>query len=119
MDSNLHVSTFTITMEMRQDLGVKTEFLVASYNSIYARARNAAPQQISNELVISQDGRVKTTFHTKVSSRMAPYLIKAIQDETKPDYGVTLKAYFHKLQEEVMAQMFSGVEPTTFPRFAN
>lgn len=118
MDSNAHPSTYDVTMESGQDLFVKTDFLVASYNSILAVSRKNAPQQISNELVISQDGGVKTTFHIKVSSRMAPHLIKAIQDHTLPEYGVALKSYFHKLQEQIMAQMFSSVEQTSFPRFS-
>lgn len=117
MDSNQQVSTYDVTMESGPDLGVKTDFLVASYNSIYSGARKAAPQHFSNELVISQDGRVKTTFHVKVSNRMAPYLIKAIQDQTQPGYGVALKGYFHRLQDQIMAQMFSNVGDLTFPKF--
>src|SRR5574338_241376 len=108
MDSNSQVSTYTVTMESGEELGVKTDFLLASYNSIYHAARNAAPSQIGNELLIMQDGRVKTTFHIKVSSRMAPHLVKAIQDQVQPGYGVNLRSYFQKLQEQLMAQMFAG-----------
>ncbi|MGI0038054.1 MAG: hypothetical protein ACRD99_06825 [Nitrososphaera sp.] len=117
MDNNSQVSTYNVSMEASEDLGVKIDFLMASYNSIYLGARKAAPQQFSNELVISQDGRVKTTFHIRVSNRMAPYLIKAIQDQTKPDYGVALKGYYHKLQDQIMAQMFSNVGELSFPKF--
>jgi hypothetical protein len=105
-------------MESGEELGVKTDFLISSYNSIYLGAKKAAPQQIGNELVITQDGRVKTTFHIKVSNRMAPFLIKAIQDQTLPGYGVALKGYFHKLQDQIMAQMFSNVGDLTFPKFS-
>jgi len=117
MNNSSQVSTYNVTIEASEDLGVKIDFLTASYNSIYLGARKAAPQQFSNELVIAQDGRVKNTFHIRVSNRMAPYLIKAIQDQTKPDYGVALKGYFHKLQDQIMAQMFSGVGELSFPKF--
>jgi hypothetical protein len=117
MDNNSQISTYTVTMESSGDLGVKTDFLLASYNSIYLGARKASPQQISNELVIAQDGSTKTTFHIRVSSRMAPYLIKAIQDQTQPGYGVALKSYFHRLQEQIMAEMFSNVGELSFPKF--
>ena len=117
MNNNSQVSTYNVTMESAEDLGVRTDFLLASYNSIYLGARKAAPQQINNELVIVQDGRTKTTFHIKVSNRMAPYLIKAIQDQTQPGYGVALKSYFHNLQEQIMAQMFSNVGELSFPKF--
>ena len=117
MDNNSQPSTYNVTMEAGDDLGVKVDFLTASYNSIYLGARKAAPQQFSNELVIAQDGKSKTTFHIRVSSRMAPYLIKAVQDQTKPEYGVALKGYYHKLQDQVMAQMFSNVGDLSFPKF--
>ena len=104
-------------MERSPDLGVKTDFLLASYNSIYLGAKKAAPPQISNELVIAQDGSTKTTFHIIVSNIMAPYLINAIQDQTQPGYGVALKSYFHRLQEQIMAQMFSNVGELSFPKF--
>jgi hypothetical protein len=118
MESNSQLSTYNITMDAGQDLGVRTDFLVASYNSIYNGARKAAPAQISHEIMIVQDGRVKTTFHIKVSSRMAPHLIKAIQDQVQPEYGIALKSYFQKLQEQIMAQMFSNVGEMTFPKFS-
>jgi hypothetical protein len=118
MESKSQILTYSITMESGEELGVKTDFLISSYNSIYLGAKKAAPQQIGNELVITQDGRVKTTFHIKVSNRMAPFLIKAIQDQTLPGYGVALKGYFHKLQDQIMAQMFSNVGDLTFPKFS-
>jgi len=117
MENNSQISTYNVTMEVAENLGVKTDFLIASYNSIYAEARRSAPKQINNELVITQDGRLKTTFHVKVSNRMAPFLIKAIQDQTQPGYGVALKGYFHKLQDQIMAQMFSNVGDLSFPKF--
>ena len=117
MEIKSHILTYSVTMESGEELGVKPDFLVSSYNSIYVGAKRDAPQQISNELVFAQDGRVKTTFHIKVSNRMAPFLIKAIQDQTQPGYGVALKGYFHKLQDQIMAQMFSNVGDLTFPKF--
>jgi hypothetical protein len=117
MENNSQVSTYNVTMESGADLGVKTDFLVSSYNSIYNGARKAAPPQFNNELMIIQDGKVKTTFYIKVSNRMAPFLIKAVQDQTRPEYGVALKGYFHRLQDQIMAQMFSNVGEITFPKF--
>ena len=118
MDSNFQVSTYSVTMEATQDLGVKTDFLIASYNSIYQAARAAAPNEIKNELLISQDGKAKSTFHIRVSNRMAPFLVKAVQEQTSPGYGIALKGYFHKLQDQIMAQLFSNVGEPTFPRFS-
>ena len=43
MENNSQVSTYNVTMESGADLGVKTDFLVSSYNSIYNGARKAAP----------------------------------------------------------------------------
>ena len=117
MEIKSQIHTYSVTMESGEELGVKPDFLVKSYNSIYFGAKSAAPQQISNELVIVQDGKTRTTFHIKVSNRMAPFLIKAIEDQTQPDYGVALKGYFHKLQDQIMAQMFSNVGDLTFPKF--
>ena len=118
MDHKPDSSTCSVTMESGNDLGVKPDFLIASYGSIYGIAVKSAPQAISHELAIVQDGSVKTTFHIRVSARMAPYLIKAIQDHNKPDYGVALKSYFHKLQEQIMAQLFNNVGDLVFPRFS-
>jgi hypothetical protein len=111
-------AAITVTMETGNELGVKTDFLVASYSSIYGSAINSAPKSIGNELEIVQDGKVKSTFHIRVSGRMAPYLIKAVQDQNQPGYGVVLKSYFHRLQEQVMAQLFSNVGDLNFPKFS-
>jgi len=113
-DSN---ETYTLTAETGADLGVNSEFLAKSYSAIYDNAVRSAPGEIKRELVISQDGKVKTTFHIKVSARMSPYLIKAIQDQNLPGYGTALRSYFHKLQENVMAQLFRGVGELSFPKF--
>lgn len=117
MNSSPQAETYSVTMEGSEALGVKTDFLLASYNSIYLGARNGAPQQIASELIIAQDSKVKTTFHIKVSSRMAPFLIKSIQENTRPEYGIALKDYFHRLQDQIMAQMFSNVGGLSFPKF--
>lgn len=118
METNPRLSTCSVTMEAKEDLGVKTEFLVATYNSILSSARSTAPREIGNELVVAQDAAVKSTFHLRVSTRMAPYLIKAIQDQNQPGYGVALKSYLHRLQEQIMTQLFSGAGEISFPRFS-
>ena len=38
MNNNSQVSTYNVTMESAEDLGVRTDFLLASYNSIYLGA---------------------------------------------------------------------------------
>jgi hypothetical protein len=91
-------------------LGLKPEVLASMYSSIDAGARQLAPQDVKRELAISQDGRIKTMFHIQVSSRMAPHLIAAIQQQADAQQGMALKSYFYKLQERVMAQMFAGVK---------
>jgi hypothetical protein len=91
-------------------LGVKPEVLVGMYTAIDAKARQLAPQDVRTELVISQDGKIKGRFYIQVSSRMAPHLIAAIQQQADAHQGIGLKSYFYKLQEKVMAQMFAGVK---------
>lgn len=100
---------YRVTMD-DDKLGLKPEVLAGMYASIDANARQLAPQDVKRELAISQDGRIKTTFHIQVSSRMAPHLIAAIQRQADAQQGMALKAYFYKLQERVMAQMFAGVK---------
>lgn len=108
---------YHVTTQAGNELGVNTDFLVSTYRSIDTKARQLAPAEIRNELLISQDGAVKTTFHVKVSDRMAPYLIDAIQQQTDAGYGTALKSYLYKLQEQIMAQMFASVEQASLPRF--
>jgi hypothetical protein len=93
-----------------EKLGVKPEVLVTMYKAIDAKARQLAPQQIKNELIISQDGSIKTRFNVTVSDRMAPHLIAAIQQQADSETAVGIKSYFYKLQEQVMAQIFAGVK---------
>jgi hypothetical protein len=38
---------------------------------------------------------------------MAPYFIAAIQQYVDSEYGIGLRSYFHKLQEQIMSQMFT------------
>lgn len=118
MERNEQTAVYSITVECPENLGVNTKFLVDAYTSVYNGARNQAPGQIANELVVVQDGRVRTTFHLRFSNRMAPYLMKAIQDENSKDYGVALSSYFHRLQEQVMTQLFSNVGEISFPKFS-
>jgi hypothetical protein len=98
--------------------GVKPEVLVGMYLAIDANARQLAPHDVKRELAISQDGKIKTRFHIQVSSRMAPHLISAIQQQVDTQQGIRLKSYFYKLQEQVMAQLFNNVGQTSFPRFS-
>jgi hypothetical protein len=104
-----NLETYHITME-DEKLGVKPEVLVGMYAAIDSKARQLAPQDLKRELAISQDGRIKTRFRIQVSSRMAPHLIAALQQQADAQYGIGLKSYFNKLQEQVMAQMFAGVK---------
>jgi hypothetical protein len=99
-------STYHVTMD-DDKLGIKPEVLVGMYNVIDSKARQLAPEETRSELAISQDGRNKTKFYVAVSSRMAPYFIAAIQQHVDSDYGIGLRSYFHKLQEQIMSQMFT------------
>src|SRR5687767_2403715 len=103
------VSTYHVTMD-DDKLGVKPEVLVGMYTAIDAKARQLAPQEIRKELVISQDGRIKTKFYIQVSNRMAPHIIAAIQQQAESASWTGMKSYFNKLQEQVMSQMFAGVK---------
>ncbi len=118
MEKSESSAIYHITMESGEELGVKTDFLVASFNAIDSKARQLAPSDIRHELFISQDARIKTTFHVKVSSRMAQYLVNAIQQQSDSGHGIALKSYFNRLQEQLMAQMFSDVGPISFPKFS-
>jgi hypothetical protein len=91
-------------------LGVKPEVLVGMYKAIDSKARQLAPQEIKNELAISHDGRIKTKFYIRVSDRMAPHLIAAVQQQAESETGIGIKSYFYKLQEQIMSQMFAGVK---------
>jgi hypothetical protein len=91
-------------------LGIKPEVLVGMYAVIDAKTRQLAPQEIKNELTISQDGRIKSKFYIQVSDRMASHLIAAIQDKADSETGIGIKSYFYRLQEEIMSQMFAGVK---------
>jgi hypothetical protein len=110
MEKNEPETTYDITMESGNEVGARTDFLIRLYAAIDSKARQLAPAGIRNELLISQDGNVKTTFHVKVSGRMAPYLVNSIQQNTDPSYGIALKSYLNKLQEQIMSQMFAGVK---------
>ena len=116
-DSNA-ITTCAATVEAGNDLGVKPDFLNALFNTIYSNAVKSSPAAIRNELVIMQDKNVKSTFHIRVSSRMVPFLVKAIQDQNAPNYGVALRSYFHKMQEQILAQVFIDVKDLAFPRFS-
>lgn len=102
------ISTYYVTID-DDKLGVKPEVLVGMYTAIDARARQLAPE-IKNELAISQDGKIKTRFHIRVSNRMAPSLIAAIQQQADSETGIGMKSYFYKLQEQIMSQLFAGVK---------
>lgn len=97
-------------MDDSDKLGVKPEVLVSMYTTIDAKARQLAPQDFKRELVISQDGRIKSRFYIRVSNRMAPHLIAAIQQQADSESGIGMKSYFYKLQEQLMSQMFTGVK---------
>jgi hypothetical protein len=103
------VSTYHIAMD-DDKLGLKPEFLVGMYSGINTVARQLAPPEVKTELAISQDGKIKTKFYITVSSRMAPHLINAIQQQINAQQGQALRSYLSKLQEQVMFQMFGPQE---------
>jgi hypothetical protein len=90
---------------------IKPETLFKIYAAIEAQAKQAAPPAINQELRIAQDARIKTRFYITVSDRMAQHLVSAVQKQIDA-YGVGLKSYFYKLQEQLMAQMFAGAKDT-------
>ena len=100
-------------MDSDDKLGLKPEVLTGMYATIDSKARQIAPREITKELAIFQDGRVKGKFHVQVSKRMAPHLIAAIQQQAETQQGIGLRTYFCKLQELVMAQMFGPQEQVT------
>lgn len=104
------VNTYHITMDDEKS-EIKPEALFKIYAAIESQAKQAAPPAIIQELRIAQDARIKTRFYVTVSDRMAPHLVAAVQKQIG-EYGVGLKSYFHKLQEQLMAQMFAGAKDT-------
>ena len=103
------ISTYHIAMD-DDKLGLKPEFLVGMYSGINTMTRQLAPPEVKSELAISQDGKIKTKFYITVSSRMAPHLINAIQQQINAQQGQALRSYLSKLQEQVMFQMFGPQE---------
>jgi hypothetical protein len=103
------ISTYHVTMD-DDKLGVKPEVLVGMYTAIDAKARQLAPQEVKNELVISQDGKIKSRFYIRVSDKMAPHLIAAIQQQADSESGIGMRSYFYRLQEQIMSKMFAGVK---------
>lgn len=103
------VSTYHVTMD-DDKLELKPDFLVKMYTAIDSKARQLAPQNVRNELAISQDGRIKTKFYITVSNRMAPHFINAVQQQINIESGIGLRSYLVKLQEQVMSQLFGAQE---------
>lgn len=110
------MATYNITMD-DEKLGLKPEVLFKLYGTIDTQARDSANPEFSHELRISQDGRIKTRFRLVVSDRMAPHLLAAVQKQAESDCGIGLKSYLHKLQEQLMAQMFAGASDGINVRF--
>lgn len=102
------MQTFNITMD-DEKLAVKPEVLFRIYGAIETQAKSVAPAAIKNELRISQDARIKTRFYVVVSERMAQHLLTAVQKQVDGDAS-GLKAYFYRLQEQLMGQMFAGAK---------
>lgn len=105
------MATYNITMD-DETLGLKPETFLKIYAAIESDTRQAAPAEIRHELRISQDARIKTRFYIAVSDRMSTHLIGAVQKQTQTEYGVGLKSYLYKLQEQLMSQMFAGASDT-------
>ncbi|MEO9294551.1 MAG: hypothetical protein ABI347_03010 [Nitrososphaera sp.] len=104
------VNTYHLTMD-DEKCEIKPETLFKIYAAIESQAKQAAPPSINQEIRIAQDGKIKTRFYITVSDRMAPHLVAAVQKQIG-EYGVGLKSYFYKLQEQLMAQMFAGAKDT-------
>lgn len=106
------VSTYHITIDDDR-LELKPETIFGMYSAIYSKARELAPKEVRHELRVTQDGRIKTRFSIQVSDRMAPHLLSAIQWQAESVQG-EIKSYFHKLQGQIMSQMFGPESATTF-----
>lgn len=106
---NQRILTYLVTME-DDKLEVDPKVLAEMYSAIDVKARQLATEEIKRELIILQDGRIKSKFHIQVSNRMAPFLITAIQDRAESEISIGMKSYFYKLEEQIMAQLFSGVK---------
>ena len=99
--------TYNLTMD-EEKIQLKPDTLFKLYGVIYEQAKQAADAGIRHELRISQDGRIKTRFYLTVSERMATHLLTAVQKQAESNYGMELKSYLHKLQQQLMTQMFAG-----------
>lgn len=108
------MATYNLVMD-DEKLDLKPAVLFKMYGAIDAQARQLASADIKHELRISQDGRIKTRFYIAVSDRMAPHLLSAVQKQAEAESG--LKNYLHKLEEQLMAQMFAGASDQINVRF--
>jgi hypothetical protein len=102
------VSTYHFTIDEDNNLGLRPEFLVNLYMIIDFKSKEMAPQNVRNELAITQDGRMKTKFYIALSNRMAPYFINAVQQQINIESALGLRSYLTKLQEQVMSQLFGS-----------
>ncbi|MEM2139737.1 MAG: hypothetical protein QXJ74_08080 [Nitrososphaera sp.] len=98
-------------------LDLKPGVLFKMYGDMDAQARQLADAGIRHELRISRDGRIKTRFYIAVSDRMAPHLLSAVQKQAESESGIGLKTYLHRLEEQLMAQMFAGASDQINVRF--
>lgn len=105
------VSTYNIIMD-DDKLELKLEVVIGMYSAIDSKTRELAPQEIRSELRISRDSKIKTRFYILVSDRMAPHLLSAIQWQAESVHG-TARSYFHKLQDQVISQMFGPQDAAT------
>jgi hypothetical protein len=99
-------STIHHIMMDDENLGLKPDFFIILYKNILSDAMSSAPSSIRNEIEVLQDGKTRTKFKIIVSSKMAPYLISAIQRQISREKGVSLRSYLCKLQEQLMSEMF-------------
>ena len=107
---NPKVSTYHIIMDDdKQEL--RPQVVFDMYSDVYSKARELAPQDVRHELRITQDGRIKTRFYIAVSDRMAPHLLSAPQKQAESVDG-SARAYFHRLQSQIMSQMFGPQDST-------
>lgn len=106
------VSAYHIIMDDDR-LGIKPEVVFDMYSAMYSKARELAPEGVKNELRINRDGKIKTRFYITVSDRMAPHLLSAIQWKAESAQGMALKSYFHRLEEQVMAEMLGPRDSVT------
>ena len=104
--------TFHVRMDADK-VGVKPGLLTSMYSEIDSRARKLAGPKYEQELRISRETRDPSRYNIAVTSGMAGFLIASLQDTINNTSSMELRLHFQKLQELLMAEMFSAQEQTS------